>query len=65
MKTASAIPGDVNADGSVDVADINCAINVILGIEPASKYEGRSDVNGDNDTDVADINLIINIILKI
>lgn len=65
VKTASAIPGDVNADGSVDVADINCAINVILGIEPASKYEGRSDVNGDNDTDVADINLIINIILKI
>ena len=55
--------GDVNGDNKVDVADINCIINVILESEPASLYEGRADVNGDTKVDIADINAIIDIIL--
>ena len=58
------IVGDVNNDGKVDVADINCIINVILENEPASNYDGRADVNGDSKVDVADINLVIDIILQ-
>ena len=57
------VKGDVNGDGVVDIADVNCAINVILGSETAEKYEGRADVNGDGAVDIADVNEIINIIL--
>ena len=55
--------GDVNGDGEVDIADVNCCINVILGAETAEKYEGRADANGDGSVDIADVNAIINIIL--
>ena len=58
-----AIVGDVNGDGSVDIADVNAVINVILGSEEASKYSGRADVNKDGTVDIADVNAIINIIL--
>lgn len=57
-------PGDVNGDGKVDVADVNCAINVILKIQEPELYAGRADVDGDGKVDVADVNAIINIILK-
>ena len=56
-------PGDINGDGTVDIQDVNCCINVILGSEPASKYNGRADVNGDGAVDIQDVNDIINIIL--
>lgn len=55
--------GDVNGDGAVDVADVNACINVVLGQEDASKYDGRCDLNGDGAVDVADVNAIINIVL--
>ena len=53
--------GDVNNDGEVNIADVNCVIGVILG--GADTYEGRADVNGDGEVNIADINAIINIIL--
>ena len=53
--------GDVNADGEVNIADVNCIINVIHG--EVDTYEGRADVNGDGEVNIADINAIINIIL--
>ena len=62
-KITKPVKGDVNGDKVVDITDVNCCINVILGSEPASKYNGRADVNGDNTIDIADINAIINIIL--
>lgn len=63
LRDASAIPGDVNLDGMIDVADINCLVNVILGNEPESLYEGRADVNGDGIVDVSDINALISVIM--
>ncbi len=48
-------PCDVNADGTVDVADIAAVIDVMAG----TAEKGFADVNGDNSTDVADISMII------
>ena len=55
--------GDVNGDGAIDIADVNCVINVILGGSGWNDYDGTPDVNGDNAIDIADVNAIINIIL--
>jgi endonuclease I len=53
------IPGDVNHDGEVNVADINAALDIIMnGSENPS-----GDVNGDGEINIADINAIIDIIL--
>lgn len=56
--------GDVNGDGIVDVSDVNILINIILGSDQASKYDGRADVNGDGSVDVADVNEIVNLMLN-
>ena len=61
---APAVTGDVNGDGKVDVADINCLINIILGNDTPDKYEGRAYVNSDDKVDIADINMVIDIILN-
>ncbi len=55
--------GDVNLDGAVDVTDINILVNIILGKEDASKYDGRAYINDDDTIDVTDINLVVNIVL--
>ncbi len=52
--------GDVNADGEVNIADVNCIIAVILG-DPDT-YGGRADVNADGEVNIADINAVIDII---
>ena len=52
-----AVKGDVNGDGSVDVADISAVISVMAG---TAEYEA-ADVNGDETVDVADISSIISI----
>ena len=61
--SAPALRGDVNADGVVDIQDVNILINIILGTDQASKYNGRADLTGDNATDIADVNAAVNIIL--
>lgn len=55
--------GDVNGDGTVDVIDVNCIINVILGEKEASEYEGRADLNEDGLVDVIDINAVVSLII--
>ncbi len=51
--------GDVNGDGSTDVADVNIIINVMLGKE----INEHADVTGEGSVDVADVNQVINIML--
>ena len=53
------VTGDVNGDDKVDIADINCIIDLIL----ASEFAPNGDVNGDGKVDIADINVIIDMIL--
>ncbi len=55
--------GDVNGDGEVNIADVNCVIDVILGARSADDFEGRADVNEDTEVNIADVNAVIDIIL--
>ena len=54
------LDGDVNADGEVNIADVNCIISVILG-DP-DIYEGRADVNADGEVTIADISSVFDYI---
>ena len=57
------LKGDVNGDGEVNIADVNCLIDVILGARSADDFEGRADVNEDTEVNIADVNAVIDIIL--
>ena len=70
VKCATILPepkqGDVNGDGSVDVADIATIIDVMAGHFPDNITSGTdpylvADVNGDGQVDVADIGFVITI----
>jgi len=61
VENSSALFGDINGDGSVDVSDLNILINVMLGIVDGEDYDG--DLNGDGQVDVSDINLLVNSML--
>lgn len=63
MGDAPIVKGDVNADGLIDVDDLNIVINIILGNDEAGNYSGRADLNGDGKVDIADANDLINIVL--
>ena len=58
-----ALPGDVNLDGEVGIADINTLIDIILGGEADDSVIQQADVNGDNEITIADINTLIDMIL--
>ena len=54
------LPGDVNGDGSVNIADINALIGAILSGYGSAVY----DVNSDGSVNITDINAVINWILN-
>ena len=69
------IPGDVDGDGEITVADANATIEVIInggsshGHTRVPNPDGGgwvnlADVNGDGEVNIADINAIINMILS-
>ncbi|MBR6284775.1 MAG: leucine-rich repeat protein [Muribaculaceae bacterium] len=55
--------GDVNADGHVDITDLNILINIVLGMDDPDNYEGRAYILGNDYVDVSDINALINLML--
>ena len=55
------LPGDVNGDGTVDVADISAIISVMAG---DNSYGKAADVNKDGTVDVADISTVITIMAQ-
>lgn len=61
--TDSDVLGDITGDHVVDVADVNTAINIMLGHDSADNYNGRADVNGDGMIDISDVNSVINYML--
>ena len=54
------LKGDVNHDGSVNIADVNLVIDMIL----SGTYNADGDVNEDGAVNISDINEVIAIILK-
>ena len=54
------VPGDVNGDGEVSIADINCVIDVII----SNRDNPAADVNDDGEINIADINKIIDYIMN-
>ena len=57
------LTGDVNADGEVNIADVNAIIGIILGKTTDESTAKRADVNNDEEINIADVNFIINLIL--
>ena len=51
-----AIPGDVNGDGEVTIADVNTIIGIILGHIDNTP---AADVNSDGEVTVGDVNMVI------
>ena len=54
------VPADVNGDGTVNIADVNVIINIIL----SGSSNPTGDVNNDGTVNIADLNAIINTILS-
>ena len=54
------LPGDVNGDDEVNIADVNAIIDVILS---GASVLPAADVNHDSEVNIADINAVIDIIL--
>lgn len=58
------LPGDVNHDGEVNIADVNAILDIVLGGDVDDQTRERADVNGDGEVNIADVNVIIDIILS-
>ena len=59
MPQTEPVPGDVNGDGEVNIADVNFIIGLIL----TGDMNPQGDVNGDTEVNIADVNAVIDIIL--
>lgn len=58
------IPGDVNGDGNVTMADANAVVNYYLSTEKPTDFNtDAADVNGDDEVTMADANAIVNMFL--
>lgn len=58
------IPGDVNGDGEVNIADVNSLIDLILGGHMDAEIQKRADVDEDGEVGISDINALIDKILS-
>ena len=59
------IPGDVNGDGEVTIADANSVIDVvIMGGNAGHTRAPAADMDDDGEVNIADVNAIIDIIIK-
>ena len=62
VKSTSALKGDIDGDGKVNVTDVTALINGILGQNPVDTATG--DLNADGKVNVTDVTALINIILS-
>ncbi len=61
--TYTLLSGDVNGDGSVDIADAVCIVNRIVGKPNTTFVIDAADANGDGDIDIADAVHIVNLVV--
>ncbi len=60
------VPGDVNYDGNVTIADVTALVNIILGKDATEPYQYNhktADVNLDGNLTIADVTALVNKIL--
>lgn len=59
----TAIPGDVNGDGNVDITDVVAIANHVMGETPPAFNQVNADITGDNEIDVTDVVQLANRVL--
>lgn len=59
-----AMPGDVNADGKVDMKDVYPLAKAFLREYPDPRYNANADINGDGKNDMKDVYVIAKNFLK-
>ncbi len=64
QREVATVKGDVDANGVVDVDDLNAIINIMIHKAEAGDYPGNADVDGSGLVDVDDLNHVINVIVK-
>ena len=60
----SGLPGDVNNDNVVDIADVKALANYLVGQTPAIFIYAAADMNHDGEVSIADAVLIVNEIVE-
>ena len=64
MNVLASEPGDINADGNINVQDIVLLVSFILDQEePDAGQQYASDINGDGILNVMDVVLIVSLII--
>jgi hypothetical protein len=58
------VTGDVNADGLINILDVQLCINVILGIEGDPDFVNQADLNADGNVNVLDVQGLVNLVLS-
>ncbi|MBR1550693.1 MAG: M6 family metalloprotease domain-containing protein [Muribaculaceae bacterium] len=56
--------GDVNGDGSVDIADLTMLVNILLDEPVDAGAMQRAHINDDEGVDIADLTVLVNILLE-
>jgi hypothetical protein len=55
--------GDVNGDGAIDISDVLCVVDYILGKKVEPFDASVADLNTDQAIDISDVLLIVDVIL--
>ncbi|MEX2030589.1 MAG: dockerin type I domain-containing protein [Anaerolineales bacterium] len=63
LADSASLDGDINADGEVDVLDVQLCVNVLLGTETDPIIVDKADMNGDDAVDILDVQLVVNFLL--
>ena len=64
VEPANEPDGDVNGDGSVNIADVTALVDIILGNDNEAYDHTAADIDGDNDITITDVTALVNIILS-
>lgn len=65
IETVSVNLGDVNGDGIVDINDVTCLIDHLLGLDVEEYVEANADVDQDNEISINDVTTLIDALLGI
>ena len=56
--------GDINADNTVNVLDIQLCVNVVIGLEANPSIVANSDINDDGRVSTSDVDLLVELVLR-